>query len=279
MILWADNLCWAQLYGSAGLTHVFAVGCQSNRTSMKRTPESRRERDSQHLSINCSSPNGANRIHWRWLNSTPQKGRQREERCPEEICWPSSSLSRTVFSPSSIPYSRVLHSLLWKVLFCLSVCTAWWLSPSTSLPPTFTVILLNLFFNPYSDPKEYLFPFPSSPASLPPGSSSMFRLLFPMLFVIKKTLHCFERKQWCLSVEHLHERKERKTRQKRACFTNFSYSWKSLEICPSLSLYWGSGKTAFCCHCCHFRFSPVNFIAGKATVKFCTVFCYKCSVF
>lgn len=190
---------------------------------------------------------------------------------------PSSSLSRTLFSPSSIPYSGVLHSLLRKVLFCLSVCTAWWVSPSTSLPPHVYSHSLKSFFNPYSDPKEHLFPFPSSPASLPAGSSSMF--LFPMLFVIKKTLHCFERKEWCLSVVHLHEGKERKTRQKRTCFTDFSYSWKSLEICPSLSLYWGSGKTAFCCRCSHFRFSPVNFVAGKATVKFCTVFCSKCSVF
>lgn len=46
---------------SIRLTHVFAVGCQSN--SVKRTQESMRETGSDLLYINRKSLNRANRIH------------------------------------------------------------------------------------------------------------------------------------------------------------------------------------------------------------------------
>ena len=108
---------------------------------------------------------------------------QQEERCSGEIFWASSSLSRTLFSLSSILYSWVLHSLLWKVLFWLSICRALWLFLSISLSPTFTVIVLNLFLTP-TLALGLSFPFPlpllSSPQDPPPC------LLLPMLFVIKK---------------------------------------------------------------------------------------------
>ena len=172
----------------------------------------------------------------------PQMRQQQEERCSGEIFWASSSLSRTLFSLSSILYSWVLHSLLWKVLFWLSICRALWLFLSISLSPTFTVIVLNLFLTP-TLALGLSFPFPlpllSSPQDPPPC------LLLPMLFVIKKkkkALNCFEKWLWCLCEVHLHERKERKTRQKRTCFNSFSYSWKSLENFLCLSPYWGSGK-------------------------------------
>ena len=75
----------------------------------------------------------------------------------------------THFSPLSIPHSRVLHNLLWwplwghtPVLFCLSMCTAWF-PPSTSLSTTFTLIFLNLFLclslSPSLSPLSFSFSF------------------------------------------------------------------------------------------------------------------------
>ena len=185
-----------------------------------------RKRDSEFLYITCRSLNRVNRIHWK--SSRPQRVRQWERRYPGKGFQSSSCLSRTLFSLPLISCSWVLHNLLWwplRDIHLFFFAFLHWLMTSslyTSLP-MFTVILLNpfssfcLFLTPILTQRICL-PFP--PLFLPSHKSS-YRPpppYFYQKYLLSERLHCFEREEWCLSVVHLHEGKERKIRQKKSQF-------------------------------------------------------------
>lgn len=163
------------------------------------------------------------------------------------------------------------------VLFWL--CLHWLMTSSfyTSLP-MFIVILLNpfspflSFFSPYSYPESISY-LPSS-HFLPQGPPT--GLPLPLLFVSERPSIALKGKEGYLPMVHLHKGKERKTSQKRASFSNFSYSWKFLET-PSQTE--AQGKLLFGVIVLVWHFSPLHFVASRATVKFYTAFFCKCSVF
>lgn len=211
MILWVDDLCWAQLYGSAGLTHVFAVGCQSN--SMWRTPESRRERDSQHLSMNCSSPNGANNLlkitELYTTEGKATRGKMSRRNWGRNL--PQAFLEHFSLHPQFlIPGFFIgFYGRFFFVFLCALLGD---FPPRHLFPPMFTVILLNLFLTPALILRNIssLFPPPLLPSPLgpPPCCCSLCYLLSKRpCIALKGNSGAY---LWCICMKGRKEKLDRK---------------------------------------------------------------------
>lgn len=241
MILWAGNLCWAQLYGFSGLSWTWFPVKQYEMSS--RIHEAKTYNSFPFTVGLQTGQIGFIKNDW----SLHHRGDSNKRKvCSREIFWPSSSLLEHF---SLHPQFLILGFF---IAFMEDSFDFLYAGLCDFSPLHLSFSPLHLFPHIYShSPKSLLNPTLALGLSLPspfpsfPSPKILLHASCPLCYLLsKRPWNCFERWLWCLCEVHLHEREvERKTRQKESVLTVSSYFWKSLENFQRLSPYWGSGKT------------------------------------